>query len=210
KAMVGGRSYSKSQFNRALKAKRQPGSAFKPFVYLTALQQGMTPDSMVLDEPITIGDWSPENYKRKYLGSVPMRQALALSLNTVAARLAMQVGPKNVIDTAHRMGITSELVNNASIALGTSEVSVLAMAAALAPVANGRNAVTPYVVTRITSRDGQVLYERRGDGLGSVINTWEVGAMNDMLRAVVQTGTGRNAKVPGHDIAGKTGTSQEY
>ena len=210
RAMIGGRSYAKSQFNRALKAKRQPGSAFKPFVYLTALQQGMTPDSMVVDEPVTIGNWSPENYKRKYLGPVTMRQALALSLNTVAARLAAQVGPRNVIDTAHRLGISSELADNASIALGTSEVTVLEMAAAFTPFANGGNAVTPYVVTRITSRDGKVLYERRGDGLGPVINTWEVGAMNDMMRAVVQTGTGTSAKVPGHDIAGKTGTSQEY
>ncbi|MGE0211398.1 MAG: transglycosylase domain-containing protein [Parvibaculaceae bacterium] len=210
KAMIGGRSYAKSQFNRAIKAKRQPGSSFKPFVYLTALEQGMTPDSMVLDEPITIGDWSPENYKRKYLGAVSMRKALALSLNTVAARLAVQVGPKNVIDTAHRLGIASNLVDNASIALGTSEVTVLEMAAAFAPFANGGNAVTPYVVTRITSRDGKVLYERKGDGLGQVMNLWEVGAMNDMLRAVVQTGTGTAAQVPGHDIAGKTGTSQEY
>ncbi len=210
KALVGGRSYAKSQFNRVVKAKRQPGSSFKPFVYLTALEQGATPDSTVVDEPVTIGDWSPENYKRKYLGAVTMRQALALSLNTVAAKLANSVGPRNVIDTAHRLGISSELVANASIGLGTSEVTLLEMTSAFAPFANGGSPVVPHVVTRITNRDGKVLYERRGDGLAPVVSLYHVGAMNDMLRAVVISGTGTAAKVPGHDIAGKTGTSQEY
>jgi len=210
KALVGGRSYARSQFNRAVKAKRQPGSSFKPFVYLTALEQGATPDSTVVDEPVTIGDWSPENYKHKYLGAVTMRKALALSLNTVAAKLAASVGPQNVVATAHRLGITSDLVANASIGLGTSEVTLLEMTAAFAPFANGGSPVVPHVVTRITSREGKVLYERKGGGLGPVVSLYHVGAMNDMMRAVVLSGTGTNAKVPGHDIAGKTGTSQEY
>jgi penicillin-binding protein 1A len=210
KAMVGGKSYIKSQFNRAVKAKRQPGSSFKPFVYLAALEQGATPDSVEVDEPVTIGDWSPENYKRKYLGPVTLRKALALSLNTVAARLAAATGPSNVVSTAHRLGIVSPLEPNASIALGTSEVTLLELTAAFAPFANGGNRIVPHVVTRITTRSGQVLYERRGDGLGQVMMPYDVAAMNDMLRAVVTGGTGRGAAIPGHDIAGKTGTSQEY
>jgi penicillin-binding protein 1A len=209
-AMVGGKSYIRSQFNRAVKAKRQPGSAFKPFVYLTALNQGMTPDSVEVDEPVRIGDWVPENYKRKYLGRVTLKKALALSLNTVAAKLAVQVGPENVITTAHRLGINSELVPNASIALGTSEVTLLEMASAFVPFANGGSAVVPYVVTRIISRDGAILYERQGGGMGIVVDGWSLGAMNSMLREVIRSGTGRRAQIEGQDIAGKTGTSQDY
>jgi penicillin-binding protein 1A len=209
-AMVGGRSYIRSQFNRVTKAKRQPGSAFKPFVYLTALDQGMTPDTIVVDEPVRIGEWEPENYKRKYLGRVSLRKALALSLNTVAAKLAIEVGPENVITTAHRLGINSELVPNASIALGTSEVTLLEMTSAFVPFANGGTAVVPYVVTRIITRDGTIIYERKGEGLGAVVDGWNLGAMNSMLREVIETGTGRRAQIEGQDIAGKTGTSQDY
>jgi penicillin-binding protein 1A len=209
-AMVGGKSYIRSQFNRAVKARRQPGSSFKPFVYLTALSQGMTPDSIAVDEPVRIGDWEPENYKRKYLGRVSLKKAMALSLNTVAAKLAVEVGPDNVITTAHRLGINSELVPNASIALGTSEVTLLEMTSAFAPFANGGSAVVPYVVTRIISRDGKIIYERQGDGLGTVVDGWQVGAMNTMLREVVRSGTGKRAGIEGHDVAGKTGTSQDY
>ena len=209
-AMVGGKSYIRSQFNRAVKARRQPGSSFKPFVYLTALNQGMTPDSVAVDEPVRIGDWQPENYKRKYLGRVSLKKAMALSLNTVAAKLAVEVGPDNVITTAHRLGINSELVPNASIALGTSEVTLLEMTSAFAPFANGGSAVVPYVVSRIVSRDGKIIYEREGDGLGIVVDGWQVGAMNTMLREVVRSGTGKRAGIEGHDVAGKTGTSQDY
>jgi penicillin-binding protein 1A len=209
-AMVGGKSYIRSQFNRAVKAKRQPGSSFKPFVYLTALDQGMTPNSVQIDEPVRFGDWQPENYKRKYLGRVTLEKALALSLNTVAAKLAVQVGPQNVVTTAHRLGINSELVPNASIALGTSEVSLLEMTSAFAPFANGGAAVVPYVVSRIISRDGTIIYERQGEGLGTVVDGWSLGAMNSMLRAVIRSGTGRRAAIEDHDIAGKTGTSQDY
>jgi penicillin-binding protein 1A len=209
-AMVGGKSYIRSQFNRAVKAKRQPGSSFKPFVYLTALNQGMTPNSLQIDEPVRIGDWEPENYKRKYLGRVTLKKALALSLNTVAAKLAVQVGPENVVTTAHRLGINSELVPNASIALGTSEVTLLEMTSAFAPFANGGTAVVPYVVSRIISRDGKIIYEREGEGLGVVVNARSLGGMNSMLREVVQSGTGRRAQMEAQDVAGKTGTSQDY
>jgi penicillin-binding protein 1A len=209
-AMVGGKSYVRSQFNRVTKAKRQPGSAFKPFVYLAAIEQGFGPQSVEVDEPIRIGDWEPENYGHKYLGPITLTKALALSVNTVAAKLALQVTPAAVVGTAHRMGITSDLANNASIALGTSEVTLLEMAAAFTPFANGGAAVQPYVVTRITTRDGDVLYERRGGGLGQIISSYDVGAMNQMLRAVVTSGTGTRAQFGDFEIAGKTGTSQDY
>ena len=210
RALVGGRSYISSQFNRAVKAKRQPGSSFKPFVYLTALEQGATPDSIAVDEPVSIGGWSPENYKREYHGAVTLRTALALSINTIAAKLGDSVGPTNVANTARRLGIRSELQANASIALGTSEVTLLELTSAFAPFANGGRAVEPHVITRVATRDGRVLYERRGSGMGQVVMDYDVGAMNDMLRAVVTSGTGRRAAIAGRDIAGKTGTSQDY
>jgi penicillin-binding protein 1A len=210
KALVGGKSYQKSQFNRVTKAKRQPGSSFKPFVYLTAVEQGYSPDSVEIDEPIRIGDWEPENYRRKYLGAVSLKKALALSLNTVAAKLAYNVGPQNIVATAHRLGIASELSPNASIALGTSEVTLLEMTAAFVPFANGGAAAPPFVVKRITTRDGEVLYERQGQSLAPVVSPYDVGAMNLMLRAVVTEGTARRAQFGDFELAGKTGTSQDY
>ena len=209
-AMVGGKSYRQSQYNRAVKAQRQPGSAFKPFVYLTAIEQGDTPATVEIDGPVKIGQWKPENYNRKYYGPVTLKRALALSLNTVAAKVAARVGPENIALTAHRLGIRSELVANASIALGTSEVNLLEMTGAFAAFANGGKAILPYVVTRISTRDGKVLYQRQGNGLGQAITEYDLGAINEMMRAVVTSGTGRKARIRQHDIAGKTGTSQDY
>src|ERR1700693_1773950 len=137
RAMVGGRNYAESQFNRAVAAKRQPGSAFKPFVYLTALEHGLTPDTVREDKPIALKGWKPENYEHQYLGPVTLTQALSMSLNTVAVRLGLEVGPANVVRTAHRLGIASKLETNASIALGTSEVSLTELVGAYAPFANG-------------------------------------------------------------------------
>ena len=210
KAMVGGKSYKRSQYNRVTKALRQPGSAFKPFVYLAAMEQGYTPESMAVDEPIRIGDWEPENYKHKYLGEVTLRTALALSLNTVAAKLANAVGPENVVAVAHRLGITSHLGNDASIALGTSEVTLLELTSAFTPFANGGYTIAPYSVRRIATRDGKVIYERNGDGLGQSISNRNLGSMNSMMRAVVTEGTAKKAQIANFDIAGKTGTSQDY
>ncbi len=210
RALVGGKSYKGSQFNRVTKAKRQPGSAFKPFVYLAALEQGYRTDSIAVDEPIRIGNWTPENYKHKYLGQVTLETAFAQSLNTVAAKLANEVGPRAVTDTAHKLGIASELGNDVSIALGTSEVTLLELTTAFAPFANGGEVVQPYVVTRISTRDGEVLYERIGSGLGKVVSDYDVGAMNQLFRAVVQRGTAKKAQFGGFDIGGKTGTSQNY
>ena len=210
KAMVGGRSYRRSQFNRVTRARRQPGSAFKPFVFLTAVEQGYTPDSVMVDQPLRIGDYRPQNYGGKYYGRVTLRKALALSLNSVAVKLCAAVGPQNVVMTANRLGISSPLNPVVSLALGSSEVTPLELTAAYAPFANGGKLVSPYIVTRVTSRDGKVLYERKGSGLGTVVSERHVGAMNDMMRAVVTSGTGKAARLAGHEAAGKTGTSQDY
>ena len=210
RAMVGGKSYKRSQFNRVTKALRQPGSAFKPFVFLAAVEQGYESRSVEIDEPIRIGDWSPENYKQKYLGEVTLKKALALSLNTVAIKLTTHVGPQSVVAVAHRLGITSPLGKDASIALGTSEVTLLELTSAFVPFANGGQPVTPFTVRRIASRDGQVLYERRGEGFDNAINNYDLGQMNEMLRAVVTGGTARRAQFSDFEIAGKTGTSQDY
>ncbi len=210
KAMVGGKSYQRSQYNRVTKAMRQPGSTFKPFVYLAAMEQGYTPESLANDRPIRIGNWEPGNYNQKYLGEVTLRTAMALSLNSVAAQLANSVGPENVVAVAHRLGITSHLGNDASIALGTSEVTLLELTSAFTPFANGGYSIVPFSVRRIVTRDGQVIYERSGDGLGQAMSNRDLGSMNSMMRAVVNEGTAKKAQIPGFDIAGKTGTGQDY
>jgi penicillin-binding protein 1A len=210
RALVGGRSYKRSQFNRATEAKRQPGSTFKAFVYLAALENGYKPDTVEIDEPIKYGKWSPENYRRKYLGPVSLEQAYALSLNSISAKLTHAVTPVSVTRTAKRMGITSKLGLDTSIALGTSEVSLLELTSAFTPFANGGQAVEPYIVKRILGRDGNVLYERGGSGLGRVVGERELGDMNAMMRQVVLTGTGTKARFDGQDMGGKTGTSQDY
>ena len=211
RAMVGGRSYAESQFNRAVDARRQPGSAFKPFVYLTAIEQfGFRPDTVMLDEPVTFGEWSPKNSNDKYRGPVTLKEALAFSINTVAATLADQVGPEAVVQTAKRMGINSPLAANPSIALGTSEVTLLELTGAYAPFANGGFAVMPFVVQRIRTPDGDILFERSGSGLGRVASIETVALMNDMMAATVEMGTGTGARLPGWPSGGKTGTSQEF
>ena len=149
RAMVGGRNYAESQYNRAVTAKRQPGSAFKPFVYLTAIEAGLTPETIRQDAPLDVKGWKPENYSHEYFGAVTLTQALAMSLNTVAVRLGLEVGAKNVVRTAHRLGISSKLDANASIALGTSEVSLTELVGAYAPFANGGQGITPHVVNKI-------------------------------------------------------------
>lgn len=208
RALVGGRDYQQSQFNRATDAFRQPGSAFKPFVYLAALEQGLTPATMRNDVPVQIGDWSPENYSRDYRGPVTLADALALSLNTVAAQLAYEVGPQRVINTAQRLGITSDMERNASIALGTSEVSPLELTAAYAPFANGGYAVAPHVVLRVRDEAGNTLYTRDASGFGRVIDPIHGRAMNAMLSRTLIIGTGRRAALTTWTGAGKTGTTQ--
>ncbi len=210
KALVGGRDYADSQFDRAVMAKRQPGSAFKPFVYLSAIEKGLTPDTVRQDAPINVKGWQPENYSREYFGPVTLTKALSLSLNTVAVRLGLEVGPKTVVKTAHRLGITSDLQANASIALGTSEVTPLELTAAYAPFANGGTAVQPHIITRVKTAAGKLLYQRKGSSFGRVIEPQNVAMMNAMMQETLLTGTARKAELPGWQAAGKTGTSQDW
>ncbi|MDO8878013.1 MAG: PBP1A family penicillin-binding protein [Pseudolabrys sp.] len=210
RAMVGGRNYADSQFNRAVAAKRQPGSAFKPFVYLTALEAGLTPDTVRIDAPVKIKGWSPENYTHEYFGPVTLTKALALSLNTVAVRLTMEVTPMAVIRTAHRLGISSKLEPNASIALGTSEVSPLELVGAFATFANGGYAVIPHVIERVTGANGKRLYARNRQPLGRIVEARHIMMMNTMMQETLTVGTAHKAALPGWPAAGKTGTSQDF
>jgi penicillin-binding protein 1A len=210
RAMVGGRNYGDSQFNRAVAAKRQPGSAFKPFVYLTALEHGLTPDTLREDKPIKIKGWQPENYGHEYFGPVTLTRALAMSLNTVSVRLTMEVTPMSVIRTAHRLGISSKLEPNASIALGTSEVSMLELVGAYTPFANGGFAVVPHVIERISGDNGKLLYTRSDQQLGRIIEARYVDMMNAMMQETLTIGTAHKATLPGWPAAGKTGTSQDF
>ncbi|NJR14024.1 MAG: penicillin-binding protein, partial [Phyllobacteriaceae bacterium] len=207
RALVGGVDYAKSQFDRAASAKRQPGSAFKPFVYLAALEAGYSPDSVVDDKPVRFGKWTPENYKDKYYGPVTLTTALSKSLNSVAAQLAMQVGPERVVQTAMRMGITSPLTDNASIALGTSEVTPLEMTAAYAAFANGGLQAPPRLIERVSKPDGTVIYDNRGAASARIINADIAAEMNRMMSVTVSAGTAKKAAFD-WPSAGKTGTSQ--
>ena len=207
-AMVGGRSYQGSQFNRAVDAMRQPGSSFKTFVYLAALQAGRTPEDTIADEPIEIGDWKPKNFDGKFYGEVTLQQAFARSLNAATVRLAQDVGIENVINTARELGIDAELPNNPSISLGTSEISLLDLTGAYASIAAGRAPVQPWGIAGISeSPEAEpALFDRRLDGAQPVQGR---DGILQMLASVVSEGTGRKAAIEGLPAAGKTGTSQE-
>jgi len=209
RAMVGGVDYADSQYNRATEAKRQPGSAFKPFVYLAALEQGRTPNSVRNDAPVKIGTWTPRNPGGKYMGAVTLTTALSHSLNSVAAQLIMEVGPDSVIEVAHRLGIHSGLTDNASIALGTSEVSLLELTGAFVPFANGGHKPQVFVIRRITDNKKQVLYDIGPVPAPLVIKPPIVAMMNAMLEQTITTGTATRAAI-GRPAAGKTGTSQNF
>lgn len=209
RALIGGYDYANSQFDRASEAKRQPGSAFKPFVYLSALEQGFTPESVRNDAPIRIGNWTPGNYNGKYFGKVTLAEALARSLNSVSAQLVMEVGPKTVVSTAHRLGIESNLTSNASLALGTSEVTLLELTDSFVPFANGGYKAPVHIIRRVTTNEGKVLYEHKSPAPNRVVDLRNVGMMNAMLRQTVESGTATKAKF-GWPAAGKTGTSQNF
>jgi penicillin-binding protein 1A len=212
RAYVGGVNYLQSQFDRATAARRQAGSAFKPFVYLTAMESGRTPETPVVDEPVKIGNWEPRNYTGQYLGPITLEKALEQSINTVAARLANEVGTSNVAATARRLGITSPIQLDPSMALGAVEVSPLEMAQAYAPFANGGFLARGYGIERIRTASGRVLYDHGVDKpqRQAVIGTPALQYMNQMMRGVVTSGTGTRANVPGYDLAGKTGTTSDY
>ena len=208
-AMVGGRDYAASQFNRATQALRQPGSAFKPFVYLAALESGLTPASMVEDAPIRIRDWTPENFDGRFRGWMTLRDALVQSINTASIRILDQVGVDRVHSVAHRLGITSPLGRELSLALGTSEVTPIELATAFATLGNGGNIVMPYGIREIRERDGAVLYTRQGGGAGRAVDPAVLAELTDMMVGVVREGTGRGAALD-RPAAGKTGTSQQH
>ena len=212
RAYVGGVNYLQSQFDRVTSARRQAGSSWKPFVYLTAMEAGRTPDTPVVDEPITIGNWTPRNYTGRYLGPINLEIGLKESINTVAARLANEVGTSNVAATAHRLGITSPIQVGPSMALGAVEVSPLEMAQAYAPFSNGGVFAKGYAIERIRTATGRVLYDH---GVGAqprraVIGQPALSYMIRMMRAVIASGTGTRAGVKGYDLAGKTGTTSDY
>ncbi|WP_264049538.1 PBP1A family penicillin-binding protein [Methylobacterium flocculans] len=209
-AMVGGRDYEDSQFNRATQAKRQAGSLFKLFVYLTAYENGFNPDTVLVDRPIQIGDWEPQNSTGRFKGAMPLRSAFAQSVNTVAAQLADEVGIPAVIATTRRMGVTSDLPNVPSLALGSAEVTLLEMTRAYAGVLAGAAPVDAHSVHAIRGAQPQPLYLRAESKAGAAIPTEARAMMLDSLQAVVDGGTGKGARVSGLPVGGKTGTTQDY
>lgn len=209
RAMVGGMSYSQSQFNRATQARRQPGSVFKPFVFLAGVKQGLRADSVMTDQPLSIQGWKPRNYDGKYRGDITLETAMAQSVNTVAAQIGRQVGFGRVVDTAHDLGITSDLKSHPSVTLGTSETTLLELTAAYGPFANGGYGIFPFGIEEIRDKSGQVLYRRAGGGSGRIMNDAHLGEMNKMMRAVMTYGTGKKANI-NRDVAGKSGTSQGF
>ena len=210
RAMIGGASYADSQFNRAVDAKRQAGSAFKPFVYLAAVEAGYTPQTPVVDQPITIGNWSPRNYSGTFSGNMTLAQAVAQSTNTVAAYVADQVGRDSVARAARRLGIESRIGLEPAMALGAVEVSPIEMATAYDAFANGGRRVDAYGISRIRTPQGRVIYQRQSGQSGQAINNPSLYYMNQMLRGVVTSGSGRSAAISGRDLAGKTGTTSDY
>ena len=211
RAMIGGLDYAASSFNRAVAARRQAGSSWKPFVYLTALEAGLTPDTPEVDQPVTIGGWSPSDFEPGFLGQVTLQQALAQSINTVAATVADQVGRPNVANTAHRLGITTQISLDPAMALGTSLVAPIEMAGAYDAFANGGNRVSPYGVERIrTVLSGKILWQHGPAATAPEIPNPPLSELDQMLRAVVASGTGVKAAIPGYDIAGKTGTTSDF
>jgi len=210
RAYVGGADYTTSSYDRANQAHRQAGSSWKPFVYLTALEAGHTPDEMVVDEPITINGWSPENFEPGNLGPVTLETALAQSINTVAARLADEVGRPKVAATAQRLGITTPINTDPAMALGTSLVTPVEMATAYDAFSNGGYRVNAYGVERIRAWNGQVVWQHGAPTVTPAISNPPLSELDRMMRQVVARGTGVHAAIPGFDIAGKTGTTSDY
>jgi penicillin-binding protein 1A len=206
RAMIGGRDYVQSIYNRATQATRQPGSSFKLFVYLAALEAGYKPTDTIPDAPITINGWTPRNNSRNFSGDVSIREAFARSINTVSVRLAQEVGFRAVADMAQRLGITTPVNTHPSMALGSSDVRLLDMTRAYASVARKGVAVTPYGVKRVTTAKGELLYQHEGDESRTLFAPHVAAEMTDLLQAAVMTGTGTAAQI-GRPVAGKTGTT---
>lgn len=208
-AMVGGADYRKSEFNRATKALRPPGSSFKPIVYLTALENGLSMDTLVMDAPLTINGYSPQNFGGQYYGEVSLIKALTLSLNTVSVQLGYQVGMGRVIGAARRLGIDTNLSPDLSLTLGAQGIPMLEMAGAYAVMANGGYATEPYGIRRIRDKSGKTLWQRKAVDAPAVFAGQPIFEIQQMLKSVTRYGTGQAAQGP-YDVAGKTGTSQDY
>ena len=206
-AMIGGRDYGDTQFNRVTQAQRQPGSAFKIFVYLAGLKEGFEPEDEMVDSEININGWSPKNYKKEYLGEISLFDAFAKSINTVAVQLSENIGRQNVIKMAKSMGIRSPIINSPSLALGTSEVNLLELTAAYDVLANSGKGIFVHGIRSIENTSGKTLFMREGKGPGEILESELVNTMIRMLENTIQTGTGKNAKID-RPAAGKTGTSQ--
>jgi penicillin-binding protein 1A len=205
RALVGGKDYVASIYNRATQATRQPGSAWKLFVYLAALEAGIKPDDQVVDRPVTINGWSPRNSSGRFSGTMTLRNAFAYSINTVAAQLGQEVGTGTIADMARRFGVTTPINTQPSSVLGTSDVRLIDMTRAFATVANKGVAVVPYGITRVTA-NGSVIYEHEVNRSLVLIAPYVAAEMTDMLQTAVNTGTGRAAQI-GRPVAGKTGTT---
>ncbi len=206
RAMVGGKNYGSSQFNRVTQAVRQPGSAFKTFIYLGALESGMTPETMIDDSPFSRGNWHPSNFKWKSVGMVTLKEALARSINSVSIRLTEQIGPRKVAEVAKRLGVTSNLNNDLTISLGTGEATLLELTTAYATFANQGRAVWPYGILEIKDKSGHTLYKHEDTPGKSIIGSVALQGMREMLRGVVEFGSGRAANVD-PTVAGKTGSN---
>ena len=210
RAMVGGRDYTVSKFNRATQAQRQPGSAFKPFVYASAFENGFSPGTVRIDQPINIAGWQPENYTKTYRGPINIREALKLSINTVAAQVGAEVGPSKVVELANRFGIKSKLGAHYSIALGASEATLLDVTSSYMVFANEGLKRSPYAITKITDTSGNILFETPTRQAERVYAVPYARQMTSMLRDVVDSGTGHGARLGKRQAAGKTGTSQDF
>ncbi|MBH1997985.1 MAG: PBP1A family penicillin-binding protein [Sphingomonadaceae bacterium] len=206
RAMVGGLDYVTSNYNRATTATRQPGSAWKAFVYMAALEAGYTPDTGVTDEPVDINGWKPRNSSGRFSGDIDIRTAFAYSINTVAAKLGVEVGFPTVADMARRFGITTPVNTHPSMVLGTSDVRLIDMTRAFASIARKGIAVTPYGITKVTTADGRMLYEHQDDTSRVLVAPWVAAGMTDLMQTAVSTGTGKAAQI-GRPVAGKTGTT---
>jgi penicillin-binding protein 1A len=206
KAMVGGTDYVTSNYNRAVTAVRQPGSAWKLFVYLAALEAGFRPEDMVEDKPVEIEGWQPKNSSGNYDGEISLRTAFAYSKNTVAAQLGQDVGTSSIANMARRFGITTPINTQPSMVLGTSETRVIDMTQAFASVASNGRSITPYGISKVTTIDGEILYTAKTARSVQLVEDWVAGAMTDLMQTAVATGTGRAANI-GRPVAGKTGTT---
>ncbi len=210
RVLIGGVDYQTGPYDRAVEAHRQPGSAWKPFVYLAALEAGRTPQTMVVDEPVTIQGWTPSNYEPEFLGPITLETAFAKSINTVAASLADQVGRDGVAAAARRLGITSPINTDPAMALGTTDVTPLEMAQAYDALGNGGQKVEAYGIEQVRVAGGAVIYRHRPAARPQVVNNPQLSELDEMMRQVVARGTGTAAAIPGKDVAGKTGTTSDF